>query len=352
MKRLTALLLALLMAAVTIPHAGAAAAQEDISVTYTAADVDATQLGEGDTFFVVLSVSAASSLWSGLWLLDYPEDVVTPIAASTTFSGNLTSMIEDTWDNDEAYSDKPAFLASSEYLGGSGEVPHGEPGNMYSLVGMYLTTNDFGGVQMGGPFVRFKYRIDREPAQSELQYDQNGGYLEFPLLTLESTHLVPGVTVGAPGYYTQHEEIISIGAKVYFTEGGSATHTVSFYGFGGELISTQQVAEGQSASAPAVPQFVETEAGAYAFYRWEEDFSSVTGDIAVHADYVLLGDVDYSGTVTSSDALLTLRAASSLITLDERRAFAADVTGDGAITSQDALKLARYVLNLIGSLTY
>lgn len=351
MKRIAALMLALLMTAALLPAAKAAEAN-DYSVTYSASEVDATSLGAGDYFYVVLSVSEASALWSGLWLLEYPSDFVTPTAASTTFPGNLASLIEETWDNDEAYSDKPGYVTNYAYLGGSGEAPHGEPGVTYSLCGMYVASSEFGGVQMGGPFVRFRYRIDRMPEPSEVIWDENGAYVPFPLVVCESTHLVPGVPIGSPGYCATHDNITVISAKVYFNVPAGSAHTVNFYGYDGHLVSTQQVQDGQAAQAPSVPQFVETSAGAYAFYRWQEDFSCVTGDMEVHADYVLLGDVDYSGSVTSSDALIALRCSAGLVTLDERRVFAADVSGDGAVNSLDALKLSRYVLDLIDTLTY
>lgn len=344
MKKLLSVILMLLMAAsFAVPAQAGGVAPRDMSVVYTASTVDASDLGVGDSFYVYIDISQYSALWSGLWLLDYPEELVTPTAASSTFPGSLANLVQDSWDDDTAYSDKPGVLITPEYSGS-----YGEPGNMYSMTGMYLDSFQYGGVQMGGSFVRFKYRIDRLPTTAEAMHDENGYYIAFPLLVIESTYLVPGTTQT----YVPHENVSVVNGKVYMDAQPVAAHTVSFYGYGGSLVSSVEVPDGQSVQAPAVPGFVETEAGTYAFYGWDRDLSCVTADMDVHAVYLLLGDVDMNGVVNSSDALLTLRTASGLHVLDLQQAFAADVSGDGSITSLDALKLARYVLGLVGSLAY
>jgi hypothetical protein len=65
-------------------------------------------------------------------------------------------------------------------------------------------------------------------------------------------------------------------------------------------------------------------------------------------DY-LLGDVDGDGEITSVDALLAMRYALGIITLDDDQLLRADADGDGTITSVDALLIMRYAIGLISS---
>lgn len=62
---------------------------------------------------------------------------------------------------------------------------------------------------------------------------------------------------------------------------------------------------------------------------------------------IVPGDADGSGAVDVQDALMVLRAAMSLITLNSDQAAAGDVDGDGAVTVADALKILRKAMGLI-----
>lgn len=70
--------------------------------------------------------------------------------------------------------------------------------------------------------------------------------------------------------------------------------------------------------------------------------SAVTGRESTEVDAVslvrprVMGDVDYSDSVTLADAVLTLRAASNLATLDDEQTVRADLNADGSITAADA----------------
>lgn len=59
-------------------------------------------------------------------------------------------------------------------------------------------------------------------------------------------------------------------------------------------------------------------------------------------DLAMVGDVDGDNSVTSSDALLLLRASIGLASLDDVLLPIADVTGDGTADSSDALEILRY----------
>ncbi len=352
MKKIAALLMAIAFIAVICPSALArSVSPESVSVTYTGATVNATNLSVSGKFQFTISVSENSHLWSGHWLIDYPEEYVTPTNYSVTWSGGITSLINQSWDNGTAYSDKPQFVVNMSYEGMTGQNPYGEAGNMYTVVGMYLTTYQYWGVMAGGPFARVTYRIDRLPSASAAQHDSTGYYLEFPIVVLESRYWVEGVAIAPENdYYNDHETVNVIPGKVYMQTAQTTEHTVVFYGFNGQVLSTQQVEDGAAAAAPSVPAVINNSNGSYRFYGWDADFSSVTSDMEIHAEYVLIGDTDLNGTVNSADALLAQRYALHLNTLTAKQIFAGDVSGEGTLNSADALTILRYTMGVIGSL--
>ena len=61
---------------------------------------------------------------------------------------------------------------------------------------------------------------------------------------------------------------------------------------------------------------------------------------------ILPGDADLSGAVDISDALLTLRFAMGLITMNDMQAGAADYNGDGTVDIQDALQILRHAMGI------
>ncbi len=124
------------------------------------------------------------------------------------------------------------------------------------------------------------------------------------------------------------------------------THTVSFYGFGDELIEAVEVADGEAAEAPEVPAEIETENGTYIFYEWDADFSEVTEDIEVHAVYLLRGDVDFNGAVDINDALAVLRAAMNIIEFNDEQTLVGDYDGSGTLDINDALYILRKSMNI------
>lgn len=317
---------------------------DDISVSYYGATVNANNVNVGGTFNFTLGVSANSCMWSGHWLIDYPEEYVTPTAYSFTWSGSLLNQIQQTIDNDNQSSDVPAFvcaLTNAETSDTGAEVD-----NYYTIIGMYLTSFDFGGMQAGGNFARVTYRLTAIPDSANICHDSAGYYMEFPIIVRESCYWVPGTQIGSNGYYHDHENVQVTNGKVYV----KANHTVNFYGFDGELISTRKVRHGNSASAPSVPEIVMAENGPYVFYGWDAAFTNVTGDLEVHALYTLLGDVDFNDRVDSVDALMTLRSALEIETLTPRQIAAADVNRDGEVRSDDALRILRLSLGIVDGL--
>ena len=261
-------------------------------VTYTGATVDATAKAVGDTFFWTFAVSEHSYMWSGHWLVDYPEQYVTPAGYSVTWSGGIQYQIGATWDDEEAWSDKPAFVCNMAYEGQTSQNPVGEAGNWYSNCGMYLTSSSFYGVQMGGDCVRISYRIDTLPPVNLIPSDENGSYIEIPIVVLESQYFYD-MTYGEDGRasyeYHEHEVINVVPGKVYVTAGDPVVeYTVTFYGLDNVVLDTQTVLEGEAATAPEVPEIVDNENGTWIFCGWDAEFDNITADTEVHAIYWLL----------------------------------------------------------------
>lgn len=345
MKRVFAIIIALVMAAALMPAAIAGGVSgEEISVTYTGATVNATNLSAGGTFNFTLGVSANSAMWSGHWEIDYPEEYVTPTAYSFTWSGSLMSQIQQTIDNDTQTSDVPAFVCALT----NEEVadPGAEIDNYYTIIGMYLSSFDFGGMQAGGNFARITYRMHTIPDSADISHDASGYYMEFPIIVRESTYWTPGMQIGAPGSFLDHETVNVVNGKVYVRP----MHTVNFYGFNGELLKTQRVRHGNSASAPTVPSIVTANNGPYVFYGWDGSYTNVQSNIDIHALYTLLGDVNIDGVVDSVDALMSLRKALTIDELTAQQIAAADINMDGEVRSDDALTILRYSLGILDGL--
>lgn len=67
-------------------------------------------------------------------------------------------------------------------------------------------------------------------------------------------------------------------------------------------------------------------------------------------DHGIKGDTDGNGAVNANDALMALRYALHIITLDEDALWRADVDGNGITNANDALMILRYALHIIPSL--
>ena len=349
MKKIIAVLIAVIMAVSVMPAALAReVGAEDISVTYTGSVVDASEVAVGQSFYFYVSVSENSGMWSGHWLIDYPEEYVTPTAYSTTWNGGLEYAVQQTYNSGNPYSDKPKFVCEIDYEGMTGSNPYGEAGNFYTVVGMYLRTFDYGGLQMGGNFIRVKYRLDAIPDAEDLLTDEGGTYFEMPIIVRESRYWVPGATIGEGEYTHDHEDVTVINGKVYLSV--SEAHTVVFYDIDGNPVSTQSVEDGEAAIAPELDHVVMQENGPYVFYGWDADFSSVTEDMEIHPLYTLLGDVTFNGIVDSEDALIALRGAIGIIELSDRQIAAGDIDFNGEIRSDDALRILRFALGILDGL--
>ncbi len=124
-------------------------------------------------------------------------------------------------------------------------------------------------------------------------------------------------------------------------------HTVTFVDWNGAVLSVQQVEEGHAAAAPADPV-----RPGYTFVGWDVDFSNVTSDLTVTAQYEentpagLIGDCDLNGVVNATDALLALRHSMSIEQLTGQGLLNGDVNGDGSVNATDAVLIMRIALSI------
>ena len=95
------------------------------------------------------------------------------------------------------------------------------------------------------------------------------------------------VTVPSITGYTPSQTTVSgtmgtsdVEVTVTYTKNAAATYTVTFQDWDGTVLKTQTVTEGQAATAPADP----SRAG-YTFTGWDVDFSNVTSNLTVTAQY-------------------------------------------------------------------
>ena len=86
-------------------------------------------------------------------------------------------------------------------------------------------------------------------------------------------------------------------------------YTVTFKNFDGTVLSTQSVAIGKAATAPAAPSRPSTSENSYTFSGWDKDFSNVQSDLTVTALYIAEGRkytvtfVDWDGTVLATSSV-------------------------------------------------
>ncbi|MBO4849068.1 MAG: InlB B-repeat-containing protein, partial [Clostridia bacterium] len=124
------------------------------------------------------------------------------------------------------------------------------------------------------------------------------------------------------------------------------TYTVTFVDWDGTVLKTQTVDYGAAATAPADPARV-----GYTFTGWDVDFSNVTSNLTVTAQYVqdtvnLLGDVNCDGSVDFSDVtMLASYVVHAVSELSEQSMINADMNQDGEVNSLDISYIYNFLMN-------
>lgn len=132
------------------------------------------------------------------------------------------------------------------------------------------------------------------------------------------------------------------GDRVDLTVYDDEQYVVRFIdGATGETIGTQLVAGGSAAELPELP----VHEGWFSF-GWNADVSCVTEDMTVTALFALPGDLDMSGTVDISDAILILRHAMGAGELTEMQLVLADIDNSGDVSAADALTVLRRAMGI------
>ena len=127
------------------------------------------------------------------------------------------------------------------------------------------------------------------------------------------------------------------------------TYTVTFIdGLTDETISTQQVKEGENATAPEIPVHE-----GYEFAGWSVPFVNIQSDLEVIAMYdeiggntTVRGDANVDGIVDSADATTVLRYVAQLENLEGVAMKNADANEDTIVDSADATSILRFVAQL------
>ena len=124
-------------------------------------------------------------------------------------------------------------------------------------------------------------------------------------------------------------------------------YSVVFCDWDGSVISEQVVEHGEAAIAPPDPA-----REGLNFTGWSIDFSIITSDCFIYAVYAPIansGDVNGDGAVNAVDALVAMRYVLGVSTenLTPEQIAAADFNGDGAVNAVDAMLIMRFSLGLI-----
>lgn len=263
MKKFFAIAIAIVMVMSLVPVISLAG---DHDVVYTGSTVDLTAASVEDAFYYYIAVSEGSGMYSGQWISGYDERYIAPYSTtnsqacySVTWSGGVIAAVNLQIENEEQTSDQCNVVCNPYYNGNSGGFPHGETGRMYANIGMYLTSQTHGGLQVGGNLIRLRYRLIAIPYERDCLRDENGYYLEMTLECIESTYLDASAEFG----YGLHDVTVHSG-KAYVTplenppSGG--TLTINYLYEDGTAAADTVVArleenEAYSVVSPFVPMF-------------------------------------------------------------------------------------------------
>ena len=180
------------------------------TAVYAGQQLDLTAISEGQTFIWMLDLANENScLYAGLWSIEYDPEFIEPLGMQFSFAGSLKTTVDQTWSNGTQWSDTMDFFGNPVYEGGTGGMPHGVAGRMYSLFTMYTTSFEYSGVQMSGPMVRINYRVKKVPAWSDMEHDEFGAYLPLRVVVEESY----AMTSAGP---VTHGHIEVTDGKLYF----------------------------------------------------------------------------------------------------------------------------------------
>lgn len=114
-------------------------------------------------------------------------------------------------------------------------------------------------------------------------------------------------------------------------------------GLNGNVISTEHVEYGKSASAPSAPVHY-----GYEFRYWDADLTQIKDDMRVLAIYGrFTGDVNDDGLINTADAVTVLKYAAGMIALTNEQLRTGDTSHDGIVNTADAVLMLKYAAGMI-----
>ena len=291
-------------------------------MTFTGEEKDAGEAVEGAVFTWDLSVSEASGLVSGGFYVDQDERYLTVESVDTTFTGSVYALIQQDIAADTQNSDIPAFMSNinmTATAANAANIPGIVEGNVYSMVGLYLMSFDFGGLQKGGKLFRLNLKWTAVPEEGAegVMTDETGTYLPMNTILSGVYHSDPANASS----YINYTTINNIPGKIYFTVAQTATLTITYtyadgttaadtyeqeYTVGDAYSVTSPVIEGYTADKPVVSGTIEGNVTVNVVYTpnmytvtWIVDDEQTVeqypyGAMPSHADPVKAPDAQYT----------------------------------------------------------
>lgn len=188
---------------------------------------------------------------------------------------------------------------------------------------------------------------DEQTHQLSYEYSKGTRYVTFVPTAGDYQNLFNAPkTAASVQLYKKETGVIMNGDVNYYT--------VRFVDWDGKVLKTERVQEGGAATAPADPV-----RDGWTFTGWDVDFSNITADLVVTAQYeangltpTLIGDINCDGTVDVTDALLALRYAMGIINdISEQGFVNGDVNNDGVLDSTDAVIIMRTAMRHGGGIS-
>lgn len=112
------------------------------------------------------------------------------------------------------------------------------------------------------------------------------------------------------------------------------TYTVTFYDWNGEVLASETVTAGGSATPPADPY-----RDGYIFLGWDGEYTDVQSNVDVYAVYGLFGDANGDDDITIGDAAYILRYVINLVDMTPEQLQLVDINDDGVVNTGDAAAL-------------
>jgi hypothetical protein len=133
------------------------------------------------------------------------------------------------------------------------------------------------------------------------------------------------------------------GNAVYTAQWLVNTVTVTFDANGGDGSAELTVNYGQVPVPPVVTRLN------YRFAGWSPELIAATEDATYTAQWIMLGDINASGGISSLDALMVLQYVAGVSGLTELQLLQADVDMNGIVNNIDALKILQFASGTINS---